>query len=307
MNTLSRSVATEVVTLADAIRWGASEFTRAQLCFGHGSDNALDEARYLVLFALNLPFQLPDSYLQSRLTGPERERVVQLLQRRISTRQPAAYLTGEAWFAGLRFEINKQVLIPRSPLAELIEVGYAPWVEPESLESMLELCTGSGCIAIASALALPEVAITASDISPAALAVAEHNRQRHGVESQLELVESDLFTALASKRFDLIVANPPYVESDEMAALPPEYRHEPVLALASGADGLDIVRRILAQANDYLTDNGVLIIEVGASQHHVEQLYPQLPLTWIEFERGGHGVFTLTAAELAPWRHLFAN
>lgn len=282
---------------ADWIRWGAQSFDAAGLHFGHGTDNALDEAAALVSFALSLPHDAADAAYERALDSAESDRVEALLARRIAERKPAAYLTGEAWFAGLRFIIDPRVLVPRSPLAELIERGYAPWVDPDRVRRLLELCTGSGCIAIASALALPDAEVHATELSADALEVARANRALHGLERRVELHEGDLWAG-APGAFDLIVANPPYVDAAEMAALPPEHRHEPALGLAAGADGLDLARRILREAAAHLSPGGALFLEVGASAGALEAAYPRLPFTWLEFERGGDGVLVITREDL---------
>ncbi len=286
-------------TLRDFIRFGASQFRAAGLSFGHGTDNAFDEAAWLVLHALHLPLDLPESWWSSNLSEAERTRVIAVLRTRIETRKPAAYLTGEAWFAGLPFFVDEHVLVPRSPLAELIAVGFEPWIEAESVERVLDLCTGGGCIGIATALALPQAQVDLSDVSEPALAVAARNIERHDVGDRVQLRHSDVFEALGPEdRYDLIVSNPPYVDARDMAELPQEYRHEPELGLAAGEDGLDLVRRILADARRHLTEDGALIVEVGNSQPAVEEAFPDLPLIWLEFESGGHGVFLAYARDL---------
>ncbi|UQB42953.1 50S ribosomal protein L3 N(5)-glutamine methyltransferase [Thiomicrospira microaerophila] len=285
-------------TLQDFIRWGGRLFNQAGLVFGHGTDNAYDEARLLLCFVIDLPWgQVPD-FLTCRLTESERKKVTDIYKQRIATRKPAAYLTGEANFAGLGFFVNEHTLVPRSPIAELIAQGFAPWVEPEAVERVLDLCTGSGCIGIASLQHLPNATVDLVDISPQALEVAERNIERYDLQGVARAVESDLFSALEGERYDLIVSNPPYVDQIEMQALPPEYQAEPALGLAAGVDGLDLVRKILAQAADYLTEEGVLIVEVGVSQYYVEQVYPELPLYWFEFNQGGEGVFAINRSEL---------
>jgi len=289
----------ELDSLADYVRWGVSRFREAELYFGHGTDNALDEVFYLVRYALHLPHDIPQYMIEARLTREERKAVVSLLQRRIETRQPAPYLTHEAWFAGLPFYVDERVLIPRSPIAELIEAGFAPWVDASKVTRILDLCTGGGCIAIASALAFPFAQIDATDLSADALAVAEKNVERHQVGDHLTLYQGDLFAGVEGQRYDIIVSNPPYVDAEDMAALQQEYHHEPELALASGQDGLDITRRILQRAGDYLTSEGILIVEVGNSAPALVEAYPQLPFTWLEFERGGTHVFLLTAEQLS--------
>lgn len=291
----------ELQTLRDFFRWGACEFIAAGLFYGHGTDNPWDEAEQLVLSAVHLNPPLADEWLDARLTRPERERVVGNIQRRIEERIPAAYITGQAWFAGLPFAVDERVLVPRSPIAELIEQHFAPWLIAEP-QHILDLCTGSGCIGIACAHAFPDAEVQLSDISFDALAVAEENIQRHDLGERVFAIHSDLFERLQGQRFDLIVSNPPYVDAEDMANLPQEYHAEPELGLISGEDGLDFTRRLLAEALDYLTDNGLLVVEVGNSWPALEAAYPELPFTWVEFKRGGHGVFVLNTAELRKAR-----
>ncbi len=288
-------------TLQDYIRWGASQFNKNECFFGHGSSNAIDEAAYLVLHSLHLPPDLPSQYLQSQLTEPEAKAIITLFQRRISERQPAAYLTHEAWFCGLSFYVNESVLVPRSPFAELIENGFQPWVErsvDSPVDSLLEIGTGSGCIAIACAYAFDEAQIVATDIDPAALVVAQRNVTEHDLQDRVTLCEANVFEGLPSTHYDLIISNPPYVSEAEMAILPAEYHQEPEHALVAGPQGLDIVLPMLRDAADWLSDHGRLFVEVGFSQPVFEQVLEGLPITWVEFERGGSGVFTISAAEL---------
>lgn len=288
-----------LISIADFIRWGASRFSEANLFFGHGTDNALDEAAALVLGALHQPPDLPASWFSCRLTGDECERVLGLIQRRIDERVPLPYLLGEAWFAGMRFHINEQVLIPRSPIAELIEKGFSPWLGPSTEPRILDLCCGSGCIGIAAASYLPESHVDLADISIGALAVAKQNIAEYGLQERVTLHQSDLFEKLPDKQYDLIVSNPPYVGAAEMEGLPDEYRHEPVLALHANENGLEIVQRILKQAKRHLSPRGIMIIEVGNSAQLLMDSYPELPFVWLDFERGGEGVFLLSAADLA--------
>ncbi len=291
------SICDELFTVRDFIRWGVSEFNAAKLFFGHGTDNRWDEAEQLVLHAIHLQPPLSEEWLDARLTRAERERVLANLQRRIDERIPAAYITGQAWFAGLPFIVDERVLVPRSPIGELIEQQFEPWLRSEP-KQILDLCTGSGCIGIACAYAFPESEVQLSDISFDALAVAEENIQQHGLEERVFAMQSDLFANLTGQKFDLIVSNPPYVDADDLATMPDEYHAEPEIGLGSGEDGLDFTRRLLREASDYLTDAGVMIVEVGNSWVALAAAYPELPFTWIEFERGGHGVFMLTRQDL---------
>ena len=285
-------------TITDFVRWGASRFAAAGLHYGHGTDNAVDEALVLVRHALHLDHDLPREFYGARLAADEKEAVLALLERRVRERIPAPYLTGEAWFAGLPFFVDRRVLVPRSPFAELIEGGFAPWVEEGSVERVLDLCTGSACIAIACAFAFPAAEVDAVELSPDALEVARRNVARHGLEERLMLLEGDLWAPVAGRRYDLVVSNPPYVGEAEMSALPPEYQHEPELGLRAGPAGLDMVARILEGAPAHLNPGGVLVVEVGSSAEAVAEAWPELPFTWLEFERGGGGVFLLTAEDL---------
>ncbi len=289
----------ELYTIGDFIRWGATQFNQANLFFGHGTENAIDEAVVLVCHALHLPPEIPDILWHSKLTTIEKQTVLDLFNQRIEQRIPTPYLTGEAWFAHLPFFVDKRVLIPRSPIAELIEQKFQPWVEePNEIKHVLDLCTGSGCIAIASALiAFPNAEIDAVDISPQALEVAKKNIKRYDLEQRVHSICSDLFSNLSGKRYDLIICNPPYVDSHALETMPNEYHHEPRLGLEAGDDGLLFVKQILETAPDYLTADGKLIVEVGASQSQLIEQYPNLPFRWIEFQRGGFGVFLLTREE----------
>jgi ribosomal protein L3 glutamine methyltransferase len=290
----------------DHIRWAVSRFHEAGLFFGHGTDNAWDDARQLVLGALHLPFEIADSYLDCRLEEDEQQHLLELIRRRVEERVPTAYLLGEAWFCGLPFLVDERVLVPRSPIAELISSQFAPWL-PATPARILDLCTGSGCIGIACAYAFPEAEVVLGDLSFDALEVANHNIERHELEDRVYTVQGDGFAGLPGQRFDLIVSNPPYVDAEDFADMPAEYQHEPELGLACGDDGLDLVRRMLAEAADHLTEKGLLIVEVGNSQVHVEALYPEIDFTWLEFEQGGHGVFLLAAAQCREYQKLFRS
>lgn len=280
-----------LVTVRDWVRWGASRFREAGLVFGHGTDNALDEAFHLVLHALHLPYDLPALYLESHVSEPERAAVHAMLRRRLDTRVPAAYLVGEIEFAGHAFSVDPRVLVPRSPIAELIERGFAPWME-EPPRRVLDLCAGSGCIGIACALHF-DCEVVLAELDDGALEVCRRNIERHGVGDRVHAVQGDLFSNLRGQRFDLIVSNPPYVPTAEWAALAPEYQREPRLALEAGSDGMDIVARILREAPDHLDRDGLLVCEVGGSVEEFEARWPKLPVTWIEFQRGGDGVLCI--------------
>ena len=292
-------------TLRDYVRFAASRFAEAGLCFGHGTAGPLDEAAALVLHALHLPYDLPGGYFEATLTRDEREAVLALMERRIAERKPLAYLTHEAPFAGLSFYVDERVLVPRSPIAELIENGFAPWIEPAGVRAILDLCTGSACIAIACAEAFPDAVVDAADLSEAALEVARLNIERHGVADRVRAVRSDVYEGLDPVRYDLIVSNPPYVNRAEWQGLAPEFHAEPRLGLEAGADGLDIVRRILAGAASRLSDGGILVVEVGSAAEALEQTYPRVPFCWLEFERGGDGVFLLTAEQVREFDPVF--
>jgi len=286
-------------TVGDSVRWAQQCFEEAELYFGHGTDNPWDEALHLVFGSLQLDLETDPSILDCKLSDAELERIVINVRRRVDERIPVPYLTGRAWFAGLEFRIDRRAIIPRSPIAELIERDFAPWYAGQGIERVLDLCCGSGCIGLAVAAWNPGVRVDLADIDAAALALAEENRSLLGLESRVELHQSDLFDALRGRQYDLIVTNPPYVDAGDLASMPAEYRHEPALALGSGTDGLDITRRIIASAVHFLSPDGLLVGEVGNSWEALESAFPELPFTWIELEHGGHGVFVLTARELA--------
>lgn len=289
----------DLITIRDWLRWGVSRFHEAKLFFGHGCDNAHDEAAWLILHALHLPPDRLDPYIDARLTRHERLAVLELLQQRIARRLPAAYLTREAWQAGFRFYVDERVLIPRSYFADLLVESFAPWVEdPDAIENALDLCTGSGCLAILMAHAFPLARIDAVDISADALEVAGRNVAAYDLKDRIRLVQSDLFAGLGKKKYDLIISNPPYVTAQAMHDLPAEYRHEPALALAAGEDGLDIVRRILAAARQHLKPRGLLAVEVGHNRDLVTAAFPQLPLTWVDTASGEGKIFLLRKEDL---------
>ncbi|KLV09249.1 50S ribosomal protein L30 [Photobacterium aquae] len=295
----------ELHTLQDMLRWTVSRFNAAGLFYGHGTDNAWDEAVQLVLPTLYLPLDVPSEVRFSRLTSSERHRIVERVIRRINERTPVSYLTNKAYFCGMEFFVDERVLVPRSPIGELIDNFFEPFLK-ERPTRIMDLCTGSGCIGIACAHAFPEAEVDIVDISVDALAVAEQNIQDHGLEQQVIPLRSDLLRDVPKDKYDLIVTNPPYVDQEDMDNLPEEFRHEPELGLAAGSDGLKLVRRILANAPDYLKEDGVLICEVGNSMIHMEEQYPHIPFTWIEFENGGHGVFMLTREQLVDCAEDFA-
>lgn len=298
--TLDPSVLAEaestLVTIRDFIRFGVSCLRLHDVHLGHGSDDPFAEATALVMQTLGLEWSADAEILDAKLLPSERRAVVELIGRRVNERTPLAYLLNIAYFAGLPFYVDERVLVPRSPIAELIQAGFQPWLKDEP-QRVLDLCTGSGCIAIALAKAFPEALVDGTDISLDALSVASVNVEHHEVQDRVGLIESDVFAKLPGQHYDLIVSNPPYVDAEDMADLPPEFLKEPELGLASGRDGLDLTRRILAEAADHLTEDGVLVVEVGNSQWALEQAFPDVPFVWVEFENGGQGVFVLTAED----------
>ncbi len=287
-----------LATVRDYIRWGASRFAEAKLFHGHGTVTALDDAAALVLHSLHLPYNLSESYFSAQLTVDERHKVVDLINHRINTRVPSAYLMHEAIFAGLPFYVDERVLVPRSPIAELIREQFSPWVEPDQIHHILDLCTGSACIAIACAYAFPGAQIDAVDLSAEALEVAKINVAKHEVEEQLTLHQSDLFAALPAKKYDLIVSNPPYVAIAEWKQLPAEFHAEPEMGFTGGESGLDLVIKILIEAAEYISEQGILIVEVGSSAQTLQMQFPEVPFYWLNFEHGGDGVFLLTAEQV---------
>jgi ribosomal protein L3 glutamine methyltransferase len=289
----------ELHTIRDFIRYAVSRFNGAQLFFGHGSDNAWDEAVYLTLHTLNLPLDRLEPFLDARLLPHERDALLEIYRRRCEERLPAAYLTNEAWLGEHRFYVDERTIVPRSFIAELLQEQLEPWVEdPWAIHSALDLCTGSGCLAILTALAFPEAEVDAVDLSEDALAVAERNVGDYHLRERIELIQSDAFTNLAGRRYDLIISNPPYVNAESVDALPPEYLHEPELALGSGEDGLDFTRIILAEAKKHLTEEGILVVEIGHNRDALEAAYPDLPFIWLDTAAGDEYVFLLRAEDL---------
>ncbi|HRI92300.1 50S ribosomal protein L3 N(5)-glutamine methyltransferase [Accumulibacter sp.] len=289
----------DLLTLRDLLRFAVSRFNAAGLSFGHGADNAWDEAAYLLLHRLHLPLDRLDPFLDARLTGDERAAVLRIIERRIDERLPAAYLTNEAWLAGYRFYVDERVIVPRSFIAELLCEQLAPWIEdPDGVTSVLDLCTGSGCLAIFAAHAFPKARVDAIDISPDALAVAARNVADYHLAERIRLIESDVFAALGKERYDLIVSNPPYVKAESMRSLPAEYRREPELALASGDDGLELTRAILAAARQRLRPNGLLVVEIGHNREELEAAFPDTAFTWLDTAAGDQYVFLLSREEL---------
>ena len=289
----------ELITVRDHLRYAVSRFNAAELFFGHGSDNAWDEAVYLTLHTLSLPLDRLEPFLDARLLPHERESLLEIFRRRCEERLPAAYLTNEAWLGEHRFYVDDRVIVPRSFIAELLQEQLTPWVEdPWAISSALDLCTGSGCLAILTALAFPEAQVDAVDLSKDAISVAERNIADYHLGDRVYPIQSDAFSQLKGKRYDLIISNPPYVDAKAVAALPPEYLHEPEMALGSGEDGLDFTHIILREAKKHLTPDGLLIVEIGHNREVLEAAYPTLPFTWLDTTAGDEYVFLLHAADL---------
>lgn len=295
----------QLVTIRDWIRWAVSQFNKHNVYYGHGTNNAWDEALYIVTFALSLPFDLPDAWLDTRLTFKERQLILKLLKKRYKKRLPAPYITREAWFCDLSFYVDQRVLIPRSPIAELIKEQFNPWCM-RPVKRLLDLCCGSGCIGIASAYHFPKAEVVLADLSTKALNIAKRNVQSHALEERVECVQSDVFSQVDGT-FDLIVSNPPYVDPLEMADLPKEYQHEPRLALEAGTDGLTVVREILRQASKFLNEQGLLVVEVGNTWQKLEEAFPEVTFTWVDFQFGGHGVFVFSKEELLQFESQFES
>ena len=296
---MTTAAQSELLTVRDHLRYAVSRFTAAGLFFGHGSDNAWDEAVYLTLHTLSLPLDRLEPFLDARLLPHEKEALLEIFRRRCEERLPAAYLTNEAWLGEHRFYVDDRVIVPRSFIAELLQEQLTPWVEdPWAIESALDLCTGSGCLAILTALAFPEAQVDAVDLSKDAISVAERNIADYHLTERVHPIQSDAFSQLKGKRYDLIISNPPYVDAESVAALPPEYLHEPEMALGSGEDGLDFTHIILREAKKHLTPNGLLVVEIGHNREVLEAAYPTLPFTWLDTTAGDEYVFLLNAADL---------
>lgn len=291
----------ELQTIQDIIRWTFSRFEEAELFYGHGTDNAWDEAVALALLTLSLPFDTPDTILQSRLTMNEKTLISERVARRINEKIPVAYLTNKAIFCDCEYYVDERVLVPRSPIAELIENNFEPWIDSTKVTNILDLCTGSGCIAIACSQYFPDAIVDAGDISEDCIKVAEINREKLQ-QDNVAFYLSDLFDNMPKKKYDIIVSNPPYVDAEDFNDIPEEYLAEPKIGLTSGSDGLDLTHRLLKHADEYLSDNGIIVVEVGNSAMALEETYPQVEFTWLEFERGGDGVFLLTKQQLANFK-----
>ena len=291
----------DMQSIQDVIRWSYSRFSENNLYFGHGTDNPWDEAVSLVLLTLSLPFDTPDNILQSRLTTTEKKLICERVGRRINEKLPVAYLTNKAIFCDSEYYIDERVLVPRSPIGELIQNHFEPWIDYDSVDNILDLCTGSGCIAIACGQYFPDAIVDAGDISEDCIEVAEINRERLQ-QDNVAFYCSDLFESIPNKHYNIIVSNPPYVDEEDFDEIPSEYLAEPKLGLTSGKDGLELTRKLLSQADQYLAENGILIVEVGNSAFALEQLYPDVEFTWLEFERGGLGVFLLTKEQLSKFK-----
>ncbi len=308
MTTIERTITNELHTLRDVLRWITSQFNSADLFYGHGNADAFNDALQLILHSLHLPVtEFPELFADARLTHTEKQVIAELVHRRIIERVPVPYLTHEAWFAGLPFYVDERVLIPRSPFAELIEEQFSPWINnPDSINNILDMCTGGGCIAIACAFAFPDTQIDAVDISQDALDVANINITKHGLAEQVRTIQSDLWHALKGQKYDLIVSNPPYVGAEEMATLPAEYDHEPVSALEADDNGLALVEKIVLHAAEHLTNNGLLFVEVGNSDYATMNRWPDIDFLWLDFERGGHGIFMLTKQQCIAFSKQYA-
>jgi len=298
-NNIHTAASTELLTIRDWLRYAVSQFEASDIFYGHGTDNAYDEAVWLVMSALHLPMDTLNNFFDARITSPERSKLSQLLEQRISSHTPTAYLVKEAWLQGLKFFVDERVLVPRSFIAELLNDDLSPWIEyPELVESAADICTGSGCLGIMLASAFPNAAVDVVDISTDALDVANINIANYGLEDQITAIQSDMFTALKGRKYDVIISNPPYVDAPSMAELPAEYRNEPQIALGSGNDGLDHTHTLLREAGHYLNENGILIVEIGHNRDALQAAYPNIAFNWLEVSSGNEFVFLLTKAQL---------
>lgn len=292
-----------LTTIRDWIRYTVSQFEQSDIFFGHGTDNSYDEAVWLIMSALHLPHDTLENFLDAKLTEPERKHLHHLVEQRITKRVPTAYLVREAWLRGFKFYVDERVIVPRSFIAELLDDGFQPWIEfPEMVESVSDICTGSGCLGILLANTFPNAEVDVIDISPDAIAVANINIANYGLQNQVHAIQSDMFSALAGKTYDVIISNPPYVDAPSMAELPAEYRNEPQLALGSGTAGLDHTHTLLREAAKHLNDDGILVVEIGHNREALLDAYPELPFTWLEVASGNQFVFLLTKAELLGLR-----
>ena len=298
-NNIHTAASTELLTIRDWLRYAVSQFEASDIFYGHGTDNAYDEAVWLVMSALHLPMDTLNNFFDARITNAERSKLSQLLEQRISSHTPTAYLVKEAWLQGLKFFVDERVLVPRSFIAELLNDDLSPWIEyPELVESAADICTGSGCLGIMLASAFPNSAVDVVDISTDALDVANINIANYGLEDQITAIQSDMFTALKGRKYDVIISNPPYVDAPSMAELPAEYRNEPQIALGSGNDGLDHTHTLLREAGHYLNENGILIVEIGHNRDALQAAYPNIAFNWLEVSSGNEFVFLLTKAQL---------
>lgn len=298
---MHQTASQELFTLRDLLRYAVSQFNASKLSFGHGSDNAWDEAVYLLLHTLHLPLDTLEPFLDARVLPEERQRFLRLVERRMSERVPAAYLTGEAWLQGHRFVVDERVIVPRSPISELLSEGLSPWVsDPDDVDYVLDLCTGSGCLAVLAAMAFPNAQVDAVDISERALEVADANIEQFGLDGRMTTHRSDLFDQLPQCEYQVIVCNPPYVNTQSMEALPQEYRHEPAIALAGGEDGMDLIRRLLERAPDYMAPEGLLVLEIGNEYEHFLAAFPDLEPVWLSTQNTEDQILLLTREQLAP-------
>lgn len=298
-NAINPTAINELLTIRDWLRYTVSQFEASDIFYGHGTDNSYDEAVWLIMSALHLPHETLNNFLDARILTTERIKLASLIEQRITQHTPTAYLLKEAWLQGFKFYVDERVLIPRSFIAELLSNDLSPWIEfPEMVESAADICTGSGCLGVLLANSFPNAAIDVIDISQDAIDVANINIQNYGLESQITAIKSDMFGALAGKKYDLIISNPPYVDAPSMDALPAEYRNEPQLALGSGADGLEHTHTILREAANYLNDGGILIVEIGHNRDALLDAYPGIAFTWLEVSSGNQFVFLLTKSQL---------